>query len=126
MKKIFYFSTIVTISLIIIGLLTFSIFLHEMIHYYDFKEVASGGGICVYPISIEENKLVFFSDSTAGFYFPDEITNKTRYDEIQKYTEYKAYGIQSVIAIILIYFVFYFFWKLEDVIWKNQKKDVKL
>lgn len=81
-----------------IGLLVFSTFAHELSHRQDLKGAVVEDELCFM-------KMPF--DGTMGYYSWSETKNQTELKRVEKYTEYKAYAISSIINFIYTFSMLY-------------------
>ena len=95
-------SNIAFISIIffsVFGFVVFSYLIHELSHWQDFKEVAEDDRICFridnFSLDIRSDN----ADAAVYTFYPKEGSEK-EVERIERYTEYKAYGIDAILLII--------------------------
>lgn len=98
----------------VIGMLFSSVAIHEYSHMNDIKDIAINESICLnLPTNI--NYFTNF-DEPAGFYsFQVNDSNENKYQELHKYTEWKAYAIGGAVTILFIVLFNMVLWRRWDV-----------
>lgn len=109
----------ILLSFSIFGLLMFGNILHEYSHKKDFEGIAYDDSFCFLEMPANITLKEIFVSKVAHykfFYYPE---NQTQVDEINEYTEKKAYTYNVIIGIIFfVCFVIVFYNRL-------MKKEVK-
>jgi hypothetical protein len=73
------------------GMIYVSTFVHELSHKQDFSHYAIDGTIC----------LMTYKSEDMGFYTFSYLDNETKQvNAISKYTEFKAYGIDTLVMLL--------------------------
>jgi uncharacterized membrane protein len=111
------FAWLVIMTLSLIGVVGFGVIIHEYSHYYDFKELnVSNGEICGLILPIEWKNWSEFQKQALGSYsFNVDDNKRDRFNEIDKYTEIKAYFINIIIgALFLVCFTIIIFFKYKN------------
>jgi len=97
----------------------------------DFKSISDNGYACL--LEIPDNMTFKQIVMLNGAYYPHiNEENRTQYNNIRKYTEYKAYGIDVILIIlfVLCFFIVYSkrkdFKYLEAAYYDQREKLIKL
>lgn len=106
----------------IFGFIVFGTVVHELYHYYDFKEIVNPGELCFLTLPLEEENVTFKNllNTKVGYYrYSLKEENITEYSQKEEKAELKAYTFESVFFIIfLICFVIVLYermnFKLEE------------
>jgi Zn-dependent protease len=90
----------------VLGILTSSVFLHELYHYYDLRDVTIPGDICFMNLPSENLTIIKALHSWTGRYnyYLDE-DKLEEFKEARKYAEFKAYGVQIIFVLISTIFL---------------------
>lgn len=88
--------------LALIGIVSFSVFLHELYHFYDLKDVTIPGDICFMNLPTENLTILRLFDSWTGIYnYKLNNSKLEEFKEAEKYAEFKAYSVQIIFASIM-------------------------
>ncbi len=115
------------------GALVLGAVLHEYSHASDFKSIAEDEKLCGLVLP---NKISSLFSGEIGYYLfslRDEGINYKEFKQIEKYTEYKAYGISIVVLLVFVAcfeIVFHNLWsetkKIKEIFALKNKEQAKL
>jgi|GEM_PF-4289872 len=124
-KIIRYIAWMIFLVLGIVGITAVSVFLHELYHFYDLKDVTAPGEICFMNLPTENLTIFTALNSWAGKYNYESRTDKLKeFEESIKYAELKAYSVQILFCIIAaVCFIIVLSEKvnqvLDEIFWEN-------
>jgi hypothetical protein len=102
MIKKFALTIVITFS--IIGFFVTATALHEISHYYDFKDISQESEICALNIPTEIPNLKEFN---TGYYkFTPTPNSQEIYKQKMKYTELKSYSLEFILLFIMVLCIF--------------------
>ena len=106
--KLVNISFVVIMVFSVFGFCVFSYLIHELSHWQDFKDTVIEDRIC-----FRVSNFSFFGENSDGAvysFFPKANTTEVR-EKIDKYTEYKAYGIDAFFLILFSIGFCMVFWR---------------
>ncbi len=117
----------------IFGALVLGAVVHEYSHAADFKSIAEDEKICGLVLP---NKITGLFSSEIGYYMfslKNTDTSNKEFQQIEKYTEFKAYGLSILVLLVFIacfQIVFYSIWsetkKIKKILASKNKKQIEL
>ena len=120
-KKLFNISFVVIIFFSVVGIILTGNIIHELSHKQDYKGLIKEDDSCalVIPESKEDllGKIAFYR-----FYTKDDEESIEKAEEVTKWTEKKAYTIESILFIVFLFCIYFVFKKWGNMN-KNSKKD---
>ena len=99
----FFMGYFILIVFAFIGFTFTSNLLHELSHRNDFKDVSDNVEVC----------LLSLGDAIAYYDFNYDIKDAAKVSEIKKTTEYRAYGIEFALFLILLMAIMFVLYDLK-------------
>ena len=102
MNKLLLFAFSIVVIFSLFGLFIAGNLLHELSHKQDFRKYAYDDSLCFLMIAKNRTFSNFFNSPVAQYTFNTNKTDEIAVDKIEKYTEWKAYSLDIILAIIVI------------------------
>lgn len=113
MSKVVIIAYLILLLFAFFGLVVGGNLIHELSHQQDFKEYTYNNNICYLALPSNFTIKNFFSGSGAFYSYSNTDENQREIDRISRYTEWKAYGLDGVLAFIFIISLI--------IVWHNRK-----